>query len=111
MEHGIYIRYKESSDSLFHVSQVFSAHGIDMIAADKRSSHIKHELKIEGNKLFVDPYYYFPLKDGLRNQEIEVIIEVPRGKKFFVNNHEVLIDGNEYSGVMFAGEPFEADEN
>lgn len=111
MEHGIYIKYKESRDSLFHVSQIFSAHGIDMIAADKRSSHINHQLKIEGNKLLVDPYYSFPLKDGLRNQEIEVIIEVPRGKKLFINNQEVLIDGKEYSGVMYAGEPFEADED
>ena len=111
MEHGIYIKYKESKDSLFHVSQIFSAHGIDMIAADKRSSHIKHQLKIEGKKLLVDPYYSFPLKDGLRNQEIEVIVEVPRGKKLFINDQEVLINGKEYSGVMYAGEPFEADEN
>ena len=111
MEHGIYIKYKESGDSLFHVSQLFSAHGVDMIAADKRSSHIHHQLKIEGNKLLVDPYYSFPLKDGLRNQEIEVIIEVPRGKKLFINNQEVLINGKEYSGVLYAGEPFEADED
>ncbi|AEA45304.1 PspC domain-containing protein [Fluviicola taffensis] len=111
MEHGIYIKYKESTDSLFHVSQKFSAHGIDMIAADKRSSHIKHQLKIEGNQLLVDPYYSFPLKDGLRNQEIEVVIEVPRGKKLFINNQEVLINGKEYSGVMYAGEAFEAEEN
>jgi hypothetical protein len=108
MEHGIYVRYKESRDSLFHVVQKFSAHGIDMIAADKRSLHIKHQLKIEGNKLLVDPYYSFPLKDGLRNQEIEVIIEVPRGKQFFINNQEILVDGIEYSGVMYANEPFEA---
>ncbi len=111
MEHGIYIKYKESKDSLYHISQIFSAHGIDMMAADKRSSHIKHQLKIEGKKLFVDPYYSFPLKDGLRNQEIEVIIEVPRDKKLFINNQEVLINGKEYSGVMYAGEPFEADED
>lgn len=111
MEHGIYIKYKESKDSLFHVYQLFSAHGIDMIAADKRRSHIKHQLKVEGKKLLVDPYYSFPLKDGLRNQEIEIVIEVPREKKFFINNQEVLVNGKEYSGVMYAGEPFEADED
>ncbi len=111
MEHGVHVRYKESNDSLFHVSQVFSAHGIDRTAAQKRSMHIKHQLHVEGNKLMVDPYYSFPLGDGLRNQEIEVIIEVPRGKKLFINDMEVKVDGKEYLGVMYADEEFEAYEN
>ncbi|WP_300664221.1 PspC domain-containing protein [Fluviicola sp.] len=111
MEHGIYIKYKESGDSLFHVSQKFSAHGIDMAAADKRSSHIKHEVRMEGNKLLVDPYYSFPVSDGLRNQEIEIVVEVPKGKKFFINGQEVLVDGKEYTGIMYSDEPFEVDED
>lgn len=111
MEHGVHVRYKESNDSLFHVSQVFSAHGIDRTAAQKRSMHIKHQLHVEGNKLMVDPYYSFPLGDGLRNQEIEIIIEVPNGKKLFINDMEVKVDGKEYLGVMYADEEFEAYEN
>lgn len=111
MEHGVHVRYKESNDSLFHVSQVFSAHGIDRTAAQKRSMHVKHQLHMEGNKLMVDPYYSFPLSDGLRNQEIEVIIEVPKGKKLFINDMEVKVDDKEYVGVMYADEEFEAYEN
>ena len=111
MEHGVHVRYRESNDSLFHVSQVFSAHGIDRTAAQKRSMHIKHQLHVEGNKLMVDPYYSFPLGDGLRNQEIEVIIEVPKGKKLFINDMEVKVDDKEYVGVMYADEEFEAYEN
>lgn len=114
MEHGITIRYKESKDSLFHVSQVFKAHGIDLAAAQKRSMHIKHQLRIEGNKLLVNPYYSFPASDGLRNQEIKIVIEVPKGKKLFILNQEVLIDGREYEGEMYSNEPFipyEAYEN
>jgi phage shock protein PspC (stress-responsive transcriptional regulator) len=107
MEHGINIRYKESRDSLFHVSQVFKAHGIDLAAAQKRSMHIKHQLRIEGNKLLINPYYSFPASDGLRNQEIKVVIEVPKGKKLFINNREVLVDGREYAGEMYSNEPFE----
>lgn len=110
MEHGINIRYKESRDSLFHVSQVFKAHGIDLAAAQKRSMHVKHQLRIEGNKLLINPYYSFPASDGLRNQEIKIIIEVPKGKKLFINNQEVLVDGQEYAGVMYSNEPFEAYE-
>ena len=111
MEHGVHVKYRESNDSLFHVSQVFSAHGIDRTAAQKRSMRIKHQLHVEGNKLMVDPYYSFPLNDGLRNQEIEVIIEVPKGKKLFINNMEVKVDDKEYVGVMYADEEFEAYEN
>jgi phage shock protein PspC (stress-responsive transcriptional regulator) len=111
MEHGVHLKYKESTDSLFHISQVFSAHGIDRTSAQKRSMHINHKINLTGNKLMVDPYYSFPLKDGLRNQEIEIIIEVPRGKFLFINNQEVLVDDKEYLGVMYADEPFEAYED
>lgn len=111
MEHGIHVKYRESKDSSFHVSQVFSAHGIDRTAAQKRSMRIKHKLSLEGNKLLVDPYYSFPVSDGLRNQEIEIVIEVPKGKKFFVNNLEVKVDEKDYVGIMYADEPFEAYED
>ncbi len=106
MEHGINIKYKESRDSLFHVYQRFRAHGIDLASAQKRSMHVQHQLQVEGNKLLISPYYSFPSKDGLRNQEVEVVIEVPKGKKFFINNQEMLIDGKEYFGEMYADEPF-----
>ncbi|MNJ90956.1 DNA-binding transcriptional activator PspC [compost metagenome] len=106
MEHGITIIYKESKDSLFHVSQKFKAHGIDLPNAQKRAMHIKHQLHVEGNKLLINPYYSFPSKDGFRNQEIKVVIEVPKGKKFFINNQEMLIDGKEYAGELYANEPF-----
>lgn len=111
MEHGVHVKYRESKDSSFHVSQVFSAHGIDRTAAQKRSMHIKHRLNLEGNKLLVDPYYSFPVSDGLRNQEIEIVIEVPKGKKFFVNNLEVKVDEKDYVGIIYADEPFEAYED
>ncbi|WP_343604553.1 PspC domain-containing protein [Fluviicola sp.] len=111
MEHGVHIKYRESADSSFHVMQVFSAHGIDRTTAQKRSMRIKHDLRLEGNKLLVDPYYSFPVSDGLRNQEIEVVIEVPKGKKFFINNLEVKADEKDYVGVMYADEPFEAYED
>lgn len=111
MEHGVHIKYRESNDSSFHVSQIFSAHGVDRTSAQKRSMHIKHKLNLEGNKLLVDPYYSFPVSDGLRNQEIEIVIEVPKGKKFFVNNVEVKVDEKDYVGVMYADEDFEAYED
>lgn len=109
-DHGVHIKYKETTDSVFHIYQLLSAHGIDRTAALKRSMHIKHQLKLDGNKLLIDPYYSYPLGDGLRDQEIEIIIEVPRGKKLFINGLETKIDGKEYGGVMYSDEPFQSYE-
>lgn len=109
-DHGVHIKYKETTDSVFHIYQLLSAHGIDRTAALKRSMHIKHELKLDGNKLLIDPYYSYPLGDGLRDQEIEIIIEVPKGKKLFINGMETKIDGKEYGGVMYSDEPFQSYE-
>lgn len=110
-EDGIHLRYKESKDSLFHISQKFSAHGIDLTAAQIRCAGIKHNMVLEGNKLLIDPYYTFPVKDGLRNQEIEIVIEVPRDKKLFINDLETIIGGREYGGVLYPNKPFRSYED
>lgn len=110
-DHGVHIKYKETTDTVFHVYQLLSAHGIDRTAALKRSMHIKHAIRMEGNQLLIDPYYSYPLGDGLRDQEIEIIIEVPKGKKLFINGLETKIDGKEYGGVLYSDEPFRSYED
>lgn len=103
-EEGIHIIYKESKDSLFHIYQKFKSRGYDMAAAHERNTHMKHHINLIDNKLLISPFYTFPTKDGLRDQEVEVIIEVPKGKKLFLKNQEVLIDGQEYEGILYADE-------
>ena len=106
-EHGIHIKYRPSKDTLFHVFQVVSAHGIDRTAALKRSNHIHHQLKFEGQKVWIDPYYSFNSKDGLRDQEVEIIIEVPKGKSLYINNIQQHYLDQEQNGEFFSNTPFE----
>lgn len=107
MEHGINIRYKESADTLFHVIQSYSAHGVDRKSAKIRSMHIQHDLKVEGNRMFINPYYNFPSSDGLRNQEVEIIIEIPKGKTLKINDFTVINPEKEYNGVFYSNHSFQ----
>lgn len=110
-EHGIHIKYRPSKDTLFHVHQIVSAHGIDRTSALKRSNHIQHHLKFEGQKVWIDPYYSFNSSDGLRNQEVEIIIEVPAGKQLYINNNVQEKSDQEKNGIFYSNEPFEAWED
>jgi phage shock protein PspC (stress-responsive transcriptional regulator) len=106
IEHGISIKYRQSNDSLFHVSQIYSAHGVDRATAQKRSLHITNNMRIENDKLYLDPFYKFPKTDGFRNQEIEVIIEVPKGKTLKIKNYTITNPDKEYNGKFYKSEDF-----
>ncbi len=107
-QQGIHVKYRESKDTLFHVMQIMSAHGINRTSALKRSGHLQHVLRLEGTKLMLDPYYRFPTADGIRDQEVEIIIEIPRGKTLSINGLNQEMNQQEYNGVFFANEEFEA---
>ncbi len=106
-EHGVHLKYKQSKDSLFHIYQKVSAKGTDREMSLRRSNHIQHRLLFEGQKLWIDPYYSFPSKDGLRDQEVEIIIEVPAGKKLYINGEEHPLNTTESMGVFYADSPFD----
>jgi phage shock protein PspC (stress-responsive transcriptional regulator) len=107
VENGIHLTIKESKDSLFHVYQQISAHGLDLTNAQKRSTRVKHFFKVEQSKLMIDPYYSFPTSDGLRNQEVEMIVMVPKGKQVFVKDELIEVKSWEITGVFEPNESFE----
>ncbi len=104
---GILVTYRASDDSLFHIYQVYQAHGVDRNSALKRCNRIKNTIELKGNKLMIDPYYNFPKQDGLRNQEIQVIIEVPKDKLLHIKDLRVDNPDHEYNGMLYANEPFD----
>lgn len=106
-DEGILITYRTSDDSLFHIYQVFRANGVDRNSALKRCGRIRNKMELNGNKLMIDPYYSFPKTDGLRDQDVEVIIEVPKNKLLTVKSLRVENPDREYNGVLRADEPFE----
>lgn len=83
---GIKIEYRSSRDSLYHVYQKFSANSYAYKTAIEKAKHIKHGVTIVNNELHIDTDYSYPLKDKLRDQEVTIIIEIPKGKRIHVQN-------------------------
>jgi len=84
--HGINIKYKPSTDSLFHMSQNFSVQSHSHKVALEKAKNISHEVNFVNDTLSMKTGYSFPKKDKIRGQNVKVIIEIPKGGK-------VLIDG------------------
>ncbi|MEY3726677.1 MAG: hypothetical protein RL098_132 [Bacteroidota bacterium] len=86
---GVALQYEESSDSLFHVKIVKRANGSSYIKANKRASKIHFPYQFKDATLQVSSGFSFPAKDHLRDQEVELIIQVPRGRVVLWKNDVV----------------------
>lgn len=116
VQEGITLTYKASKDSIFHVLHIQRAHGKNKNEAAIRCNHIKNEFYLKNNVLHLNPKYSYPKKDGIREQEVEVIIEVPINKELYINGvkQPILFDNTEEqnfgdrSGMLFTNKPFES---
>lgn len=90
--YGIEMFYRESKDSLFHVYQNLSARAKSNSKGVKRAENIEHSLRMVGDSLYLDTDYSFPREDKIRDQRVQIIIEIPEGGK-------VLADGREISFI------------
>ena len=97
--YGVDLVYKESPDSLFHVYQMVSARGKSNKAAVRRADNIKHNIRLVNDTLYVATDFRFPKEDKIRDQRVELIIEIPAKSK-------VLVDG----GTVRFGGPAEEDD-
>lgn len=95
--YGVYIDYVPSGDSLFHIHKKVQARGKNHEAASKRSNNIRHQASIFGDSLIVNTYYLFPTADKLRDQEVEIIVEIPQGGMVRIKDRLVTLDGSEES--------------
>lgn len=70
-----------SPDTNYHVIAVYSSRGPSNKKAIDKAENIDYVIKKEGTKIWFNPYFKFPKEDKFRNQEIEVVVQVPAGKK------------------------------
>ncbi|MFM6946177.1 MAG: PspC domain-containing protein [Flavobacteriales bacterium] len=77
---GIEINYEESTDTLYHVRVLKKANGSSYMKANLRAAHIQFPCKLQDNNLTFSSGFAFPVKDRLRDQEVEIVIAVPSGK-------------------------------
>jgi phage shock protein PspC (stress-responsive transcriptional regulator) len=100
---GVNFTFRNSSDSLFHVHQIFTSHGETRKKAIHRAIAINHLIKIKENKLLISPFYSSPITNGISGHNVEIIIEVPTNKKLFINN--IATETTSIShGMIYAGE-------
>lgn len=76
--HGINLIFKPSVDSSFHVYQNLSARAYSHQEAIERCKHIKHQVEMRNDSVWVNLNYTFPKADKIRDQEVSLIIEIPK---------------------------------
>jgi hypothetical protein len=96
-EAGIRIHYKPSSDSLFHVYQLITAHSHSHTTALEKADHIRHTMSIDSNIVNIDNYYTYPIADKLRLQDVEIYIEIPSGKTVKINNEVIRLGADPFN--------------
>jgi len=90
---GIHIKYLPSPDSLFHIHKQFSARGKSSEAARARALNISHDTEISGDTLHILSSYSFPKTDKLRDQEVELTIQIPKGGTVRLKDRIISLDG------------------
>jgi phage shock protein PspC (stress-responsive transcriptional regulator) len=88
---GIHFSYVESKDSLFHVYQNLTANSSSHTRALNKAKNIHHTLLLSNSTLHVNTSFTFPKKDKLRDQEVVIIIEIPKGKSVEINNQIIKL--------------------
>lgn len=92
---GIRMKYRESTDSLFHIYQVKNAHSHTIKNGNKKASNIVHEAFLYGDTLVMDSEFKFPKHDKIRWQEVTMIIEIPKGKTATIGKNIVRLGEDE----------------
>ncbi len=90
--HSIDFKYTRSTDSSFHIRQNFQARSHSHKAALAKSKNIQHHIELKGDSLILDTEYRFPRVDKLRDQEVEIIIEIPIGGEVVIGNQSITFD-------------------
>ncbi|MDX1446035.1 PspC domain-containing protein [Lishizhenia sp.] len=91
--------YRTSEDSMTRIYHSLKANGATSVQAYENLEHIKHNVYMEGNKLYVDLDYKFPAEDKIRNQEAEIDIYKPKNVVV-----ETYINGEHHSTRSYNGE-------
>ncbi|MCH2232009.1 MAG: PspC domain-containing protein [Crocinitomicaceae bacterium] len=94
--HGIHLRYVRSKDSLFHIQKNIKARSHSHKQGITKCQNIQHDMSLQRDTLHVDSEYTFPKTDKLRDQEIYLTIEIPKGGLVHIDDRIVQLDEVDY---------------
>lgn len=87
---GIELRYTQSEDSVYRITQINDAQGRTHAMALKKARHIKCSYQWKDSSLHISPQYCFPATDKLRDQNVTFQISVPKGRCITFNGRQVF---------------------
>ncbi len=78
-----------------------SSEGVDKPDAAQRAKKINYKLAQQGSILLIDNYFSFNSADKFRNQEVEVLIKLPKNKIIYLDNNlkRLLYDVENTNGI------------
>lgn len=80
------VRVVSSDNDSLYVFMIKSAHGSEKPEAALRAKNITYSLQQKDSVLLIDKYCSFPSTDKYRDQEVEVLIKLPRNKVIYFDN-------------------------
>ncbi len=105
--HDIRIKYKPSADSLFHIYQTLSAHSHSHERGLDRAKNIHHEIGITGDTVNMATDYSFPIEDKIRDQDVNITIEIPQNGTVKINNRVIRLGADEFDEDLIDPEYYE----
>ena len=83
--YGIPVRYQESKDSLIHVVLRKKANDQSPEYAERRAKNILFDYRINSDTITIPTYFSYPTSDKFRNQDVRLIIYVPKNKQISID--------------------------
>lgn len=77
---------QSTNDSVPFLKIIYSCNGKTAIEAGEKSREIVYQYQIDNNKIVLDGHFYFPKEQMLRNQNVEIILFLPKGKTVYLDN-------------------------
>ncbi len=90
-----------SENDSFSLQTYAVAKGETLPEARKRASHIRYTFTQNDSALVLQPYYYMPLQDKIRNQELRLLLKVPVNKSVRIKGDSEVFD-DEYDDSPFS---------
>jgi phage shock protein PspC (stress-responsive transcriptional regulator) len=106
--HGIEITYQQSPDSLFRIFHHVSAKGNSTKEAVQRIKRISYTSSLNGNELILPTYFTFPKRDHLRDQEVKIIVKIPKGNVIKLDGKQLVFEATNFEdGTIIGGGSFD----
>lgn len=120
---NISLKILESNDSAYHVTTIACIHGRNLKLAKAKTHEFTYAIQQNDSVLHLPEFFATPIRQGFRDQQFIIKVEVPAGKRVEIDNalkefqhnriprsirkkHKIYLRNNESSGKENRSEEF-----